>query len=437
MIYCDGNLNKIEKMNFKLDNTSNGIRVLNVFMPSLESSTLTFWIKSGSRMESDKKAGLAHFLEHMAFKGSKNYPSAKHVSEFLDGMGSEYNAGTSYEWIEFYAKVRNESLEKAFRIISDIAMNPVLNPDEMEKERGVILEEISMHEDNPMEKIGHNFGNLIFSGSSLGRDISGTKGTVSKLQVSDLQRYIKSHYVVKNSLITVSGGADSKKVIELSEKYFGELKNPSTTLKASEFRKTQSKPRLKLEFKKTEQAHLILGFLADGRTYKKRFAQAILATILGRGMSSRLFSEVRVKRGLGYAVHTGISRFSDTGVFETYAGVMLEKVEEAIQVILDEHKNLTNAKAPIKKEEIAKAKEYMKGRTALALEDTNNVNDFFGQQALFMPSIETPEEVFAKIDKVTSEEIYEEAKKLFVPAKLNLAVIGPYKNKKRFEKLLK
>ncbi len=154
-------------------------------------------------------------------------------------------------------------------------------------------------------------------------------------------------------------------------------------------------------------------------------------------MSSRLFSEVRVKRGLGYAVHTGISRFSDTGVFETYAGIMLEKVEEAIQVILDEHKNLTNAKALVKKEEIAKAKEYMKGRTALALEDTNNVNDFFGQQALFMPSIETPEEVFAKIDKVTSEEIYEEAKKLFVPAKLNLAVIGPYKNKKRFEKLLK
>jgi predicted Zn-dependent peptidase len=423
-------------MNYKLTTLENGLRVVVVPLPSLESATLTVWVGVGSRYEEPKISGLSHFLEHMVFKGGKKYSSAKEVSEKIDTMGAENNAGTAHEWTNFYIKARAGLIGEAFDVLSDVVLRPILKTEDINRERGVILEEIAMEEDTPVEKIGDVFGELIFSGSSLGVNIAGSPQTVSHIHKSDFVRYRNTHYDAKNIVITVAGGVDVIKTVKLAEKYFGTLSGTKRE-NAEQFISKQTAPRLKVEYKKSEQAHLILGFLGHPRGYELRYAESILATLLGRGMSSRLFTEVREKRGLAYAVGSSVARYVDTGAFATYAGVDLKRIDEAIKVILDQMYGLKNTKYPVSKKELNKAKEYLKGRMALALEDTNAVNDFFGQRVLFDQAIETPEQVFKKVDKVSLSEVLEVAKDLFVPEKLNLAIIGPYKDKTRFEKLIR
>ena len=436
-------------MNFSKTTLSNGLRVITVPMPSLESSTVCVWIRTGSRNEEKRINGISHFLEHMTFKGSKKRPSAKQISEAVDAIGAEFNAATSKEWTNFYIKTPSGNLETAFDVLSDMVLNPLLKKEEIEREKGVIIEEINMYEDTPMMKIGDVFENLIFSEDSLGRDISGTVKSVKSIQRDDFLSYRKRHYYADNVIVSVAGGVDEKKVIELAKKHFSDLSHigsgPGQNASHPLGGPFQTGPQVKLHPKKKEQAHLILGFMADGRGYKGRYAQGVLATILGGGMSSRLFIEVRERRGLAYAVRTSVDRYVGTGYLGTYAGVDPKRIDEAIAVMLEEHYKLANSEKRIgkacrfavAKSELTKAKEYLKGHLALALEDTHAVGDFFAEQELFLPKIETPEEVFKKVDKVSLDEILHEAKRLFVPSRLNLAVIGPYNDQSRFEKLLK
>ena len=422
-------------MDYKLTTLSNNLRVLTVPMPSLESATVTVWVKTGSRNEDKKLQGISHFLEHMAFKGSKKFPSPAAVTGFLDGLGAEYNAGTSHEWTNFYVKVRVGILEKAFEILSEVITKPILDSREIEKEKGTILEEIAMHEDTPMEKIGDVFQETIYPEHPLGWDIAGNQGSVKIIKREDFLKYRQNHYGSNNMLITVDGGISEKKVVDLAGKYFsglGFVRKPE----AKKFTKSQNKMKVKVVSKKTEQAHFILGYPAYSRTHKDRYGESVLSTILGKGMSSRLFDEIRWKRGLAYAVYTSAARFIDTGYLATYEGVDPKNCEEAIKVTLDQIYGLAEGKYPIKDKEIRKAKEYIKGRTALALEDTAAVNDFFGERALFHKSIETPEEVLKKIEKVTIDEVVAVAKDIFKPQKINLAIIGPYKNEEKFAKIL-
>ncbi len=405
-------------------------------MPTLESATVTVWIGVGARFEPDKRAGISHFIEHMSFKGSKKYKTAQEMSETIDAMGADYNAATSMEWTNFYVKSRTENLEKSFDVLSDMILHPILEKAEIEKERGVILEEIAMQEDSPIEKIGELFTELAFKGHSLARSVAGTKESVKLISQEDFVSFRDIHYKGGNIVITVAGGIDEKEVEFLAKKYFYEVEKGKKEIPGS-FKLKQEKPKLSVHYKKSEQAHFILGFMGHARNYENRYPENVLATILGRGMSSRLFNEIREKRGLAYSVSTSISRYSDTGLFETYAGVDLKRIDEAISVMLEQHYGMADGKFPVSTSELVKAKEYMKGTIALALEDTSSVNNFFGQRALFMQGIETPEEVFKKIDEVTIEEVLRSSKDLFVPEKLNLAIIGPFKNEEKFAKILK
>lgn len=425
-------------MNYHLETLPNKIRVLFVPMPSLESTTVTIWIKTGSRNESNDIAGISHFLEHIVFKGSKKRPSAREISEAVDAIGGEFNASTSKEWTNFHIKARKESLDIVFDVLSDMVLNPILSEKEIEREKGVIIEEIAMYEDTPIYQIGEVFERSLFKGDSLGRDVIGFEKSVKSIKKDDFLLYRKRYYYPENILISVSGGVDKKEVLALVKKYFGSLK-PKKVQEESfkSFESNQSKPEVILVEKKNEQAHLMLGFLGRKRDSKDKYIEAVLSSILGGGMSSRMYTEVREKRGLAYAVRVASDHYKDTGEMLTYVGVDPKNVQKVIKVILDVYYALSEKKKKITPKELSKAKEYLKGQLALSLEDTVAVNDFFGIRALFNLEIRTPDQVFKNIDNVTENEIYEYAKRVFIPEKLNLAVIGPFQEKSLFEKALK
>ncbi|MEK7498100.1 MAG: pitrilysin family protein [Patescibacteria group bacterium] len=422
-------------MNCKLSKLKNGLRVLVVPMPGLESATLTVWVKVGSRDEKDEILGISHFLEHMVFKGSKKRPSAREISQVVDGIGGEFNAATGKEWTNFYIKARAGSLETAFDILSDMVLNPVLSEEEIEREKGVILEEKKMSDDNPMMDIPDLFENLVFKGEALGRDIIGTEKSIKNIKKEDFKNHKMMHYFADNLLLTVSGGVKEAEVMKLAESYFGKLNNGKQTPLRQGFA-GQAKPQVLLKTKKDAQVNMILGFRGYPLGHKNRFAEAVLASILGMGMSSRLFIEIRERRGLAYSVRTSPEHYIDTGYFATYVGVDPNKCEEAITVMLAQHYGITNGQLPIFNKELKKAKEFLKGHLALSLEDTKSVNYFFGERQLLLDRIETPEDIYGGIDKVTIKDIVNVAKELFKKENLNLALIGPYTDASKFEKLL-
>ena len=425
-------------MNYHLDTLANKIRVLSVPIASLESATVTVWVKTGSRNEINDIAGISHFLEHIVFKGSKKRPSAKEISEAIDQIGGAFNASTSKEWTNFHIKARKKSLDTVFDVLSDMVLNPVLNEKEIEKEKRVIIEEIAMYEDTPIYQIGEVFERSLFKGNNLGRDVIGFEKTVRSIKKDDFLLYRKKYYYPENILISVSGGIDKKEVLALAEKYFGSLKLQKVKKEVLKtFKSNQSDPEIILVEKKNEQAHLMLGFLGEKRDSRERYVEAVTSSILGGGMSSRMFTEVREKRGLAYAVKVSTEHYKDTGEILTYAGVDPKNAPKAIKVILNEYYALAEKTKKINSKELSKAKEYLKGQLALSLEDTGSVNNFFGIKALFNLELKTPNQVYKKIDKVKEEEIYKFAKRVFIKEKLNLAIIGPFNQKSLFEKALK
>ena len=417
---------------------SNGLRVICVPVSSLESATVTVWVKTGSRKEDKRVNGISHFLEHMVFKGSKKRPSSKLISEAVDGLGREFNAGTTKEWTNFYIRAEKGNLDKAFDVLSDMVLNPVLDPKEIEREKGVIAEEIAMYEDTPIMKIGDVFETTIFGNTPLGWEIAGDEKSVRSIKKDDFVLYRNMHYYSDNIIVTVAGGITEKEVVTLAKKYFSGLKTkPQKITKTEKFVSKQDKPQIAVTNKDNEQAHFILGFLGNPRAHKDRYTEGVLAAIMGGGMSSRLFTEIRERRGLAYSVRTFSEHFVDTGYFATYAGVDPKKLNEAVKVALDQHWGLVEGRYPISEKELKKAKELIKGHIALALEDTREINNFYGDQILFDKKVDSPEDIFKAVDKVTVKDILVLAKKFFVPSRLNFAVIGKGIDKKEFEKLLK
>lgn len=419
-------------MKYSLTRLPSKLSLLTVPMPASESATLTVWVKTGSRNEQKDKLGISHFLEHMVFKGSKKFPTMKQLFEAFDEMGAEHNAGTTKEWTNFYVKLPVTDIERGFEILSDVVINPLLDAEELKKERNVIFEEMKMIEDIPMRNIGDIFEELIYKGSTLAEDIIGNHESMNSITQQDFLDYRKVHYHADNILISVAGGVKPKKISELSEKYFADIDPTSTTFKGISFKGEQDSPQVKIKEKKTDQAHLILGFKSEGRGYEGKFIQAVLSGILGGGASSRLWTEVREKRGLAYAVSGSMDRYSDVGYFGVYAGTDIEKSYEAIKVILDQCYGIADKSIRITDKELKKVKGFLKGHVALQLEDSNFANDFFSEQALFDKQIYTPEEIFAKVDAVTADQVYAEAAKLFQRSRLSLAIIGPFKEKEKF-----
>lgn len=422
-------------MNYKISKLNNGLRVITIPMPSLESVAVTVWVKTGSRNENKKNNGISHFLEHMFFKGTTNRPTAKQIAEEIDQIGGVQNAGTSKEYTEYYIKCRADKIEVAFDLLSDMTLNSLLDAKEIEREKGTIIEEIRMYEDTPMMNIGEVFESLIYSENTLGMEISGTEKTVQGMRREDFVDYRNNFYSAENMILTIAGGVDEKQTLELANKYFTKLVTRNSSQVVKPFKTVQNSPKIKLHNKKKEQTHVILGFLADGKNYKNKYAQTLLSTILGGGMSSRMFTEVRERRGLAYSIRTSMDRYTDIGYLGTYAGLDTKRAVEAVKVMLDQHQRIASSVQRIEIKELQKAKEYLKGHLALALEDTSDVSSFFGDQELFCQKVLTPEEVFKLIDKVTLDEVNYEAKRLFVPERLNLAIIGPYENDEEFRKI--
>jgi predicted Zn-dependent peptidase len=412
----------------------NGLTIIEVPSQDAESVVVDFFVKTGSRSENKIESGISHFLEHFLFKGTKKYPSALAISSIVDSIGGEMNANTGKEHTQFYIKAASQHLELIFELLTDMIQNPLLDAVELEKEKGVIVEEINMYKDTPMYEIENILENTMWPTDALGRDIAGTKDTVTKFTTAMFADYINRHYQAPNMILGISGKYNKKKFNALVKKYW--LSFPKKKFhgwdKATD---KQNHPRLSLQFKETEQAHISFGFKGLPYGDKRNATQTVLSAVLSGGMSGRLFTEVREKRGLAYYVSASGSAYQDTGVFGVRAGVQVAKIEEAIKVILSELEKMKNGF--VDTVELKKAKEYLKGRTILALEDNQVRLDWFVEAEAFKPKILMPQEVFKKIDAVTATEIKKVATDLFQKKNLSLAIIGPYKDKKIFEVLLK
>ncbi len=402
-------------------------------MPGSQSTTVLVLFATGSKYETKEINGISHFLEHMFFKGTKKRPNTLAISEALDRVGGEYNAFTSQEIMVYYAKVAPEYVDLALDWVSDILLNSKFDAREIDKERGVITEEINMSLDNPMRYVGDLWEELLYGDQPAGWQVIGTKANIAKMSRRQFIDYFNAHYQAKNAVVCLAGQVD-KGVEKKVAKYFGGLKKGDGAGKAA-VRESQSNPAALIHHKETDQTHLCLGTRAFDLFHKDRYALVVLAAILGGMMSSRLFISVREKKGLAYYIRSTTENYTDSGFFVTQAGVANNKVSEAIEAILVEYRKIRDQK--ISAAEIKKAKDWLQGRLRLGLETSDELASWIGLQELLRKEILTPEQIFSKIKAVSQADLQRVARDIFRPEKLNLALIGPFKDKERFEKLLK
>ena len=419
---------------FKKTILKNKLRIITIPDKNTQAATVLVAVGAGSEYERKDLSGLSHFLEHMFFKGTKKFEKPKDVAEFLDKVGGDFNAFTGEEYTGYYAKVNAEYLDIALNWVSDIFLNSRIPVQEIEKERGVIIEELHMYHDNPQMHIGQLWKEVFYGDQPAGWDIGGTKETVSKVKRQDILKYISSQYTSENTVVCVAGKINEKEIIEKVEKFFRSIKKGRANPKL----KTEERkggPRVLIDQRKTKQVNLALGVKAYDLFHEERIAANLLAVILGGMMSSRLFIEVREKLGAAYYVRTINESMVDSGWLCTFAGVDQAKLFPVIQTIIKEYGKM--AKQKISQEELKKAKDYLKGRMVLGLESSDEKAAHFGIQELLMNKTLTIEETFAKIDKVTSIDLQRVAKEMFKEENLNLALIGPLKGEEQFKKLLK
>ena len=410
----------------------NGLRIVSSFMPHTRSVSITIFVGTGSRYEKDTEAGLSHFIEHLFFKGTEKRPTARDISEAIEGVGGVINAGTDRELTVYWAKVATPHFDLALDVLADALLHSKFDPEEIEKERKVVIEELNMIRDDPREWIDVIIDEVIWPGQALGRDVAGTKETVNSFTRDDALSYLARHYTPRNTVVSVAGNVPHEYVVHAIEKALGGWKGgePQTFAPAQN---SQSAPRLRLESKRTEQAHLCLAVHGLSMLHPDRFVLDVLNVILGEGMSSRLFQEVREKRGLAYDVHSYVSHFLDAGAATVYAGVDPRRINSAIEAILSELRRL---KDEVPDSELAKAKEYSKGRLLLRMEDTRSVAGWMGAQELLTGRILTVDDVVQIIDAIRPADLQRVAQELFVTEKLNLAIVGPYRSERRFTELL-
>lgn len=421
-------------MKYDIHTLTNGLRVILVPMP--ESATATFIIMTGtgSRYENEKENGLAHFLEHMFFKGTKKRPSAHAISSELESIGSIYNAFTSKDHTAYYAKVSKQYLDTAIDVMSDMFLNSTLASKEINKERGTIIQEIDMYEDMPMRNIDDVFDALIFGTENpLGRPIAGPKENIRTFSRKDFSEYLKRNYTPENTVVCVAGSFSSPKVLAKVRLEFGRIKHAEQPALIS-FTGTQTAPRIAIKEKKTDQTHLMLGVPSYPYLHKDEYALAVLATILGQGMSSRIFIEVREKRGLAYSVRAWAEKYPDTGYFVVQAGIEHGKVQKVVETILAEFRKIKREN--VSAAELKKAKSFIKGTLAISLETSDGVAGDAASSLVAIGKIRKLEENLRSIDKVTAADIKRVANDILRTEKLNLAIIGPHVEKEKFLSLL-
>ncbi len=419
-----------QKFTFK-----NGLRLVTVPMKNTKAVTVLVLVGTGSKYETKEINGISHFLEHMFFKGTKKRPNTLAIAETLDRVGGEYNAFTDKEDTGYWAKTDSEHIDLALDWVSDVFLNSKLEPREIDKEKGVIIEEINMYLDTPMFYIEDLWEELLYGDQPAGWGIAGNKKVIAKIKREQFINYIQSHYLARNVVIVVAGSIkEGEKLKTKIEHYFKGIKTGESKSKKKTIQ-IQKKPEILVHYKKTDQTHLHLGVRGYDAFDPRKYALTLLGTILGGNMSSRLWISVREREGLAYYIRTSSLGYTDSGYLVTKAGIDNNRVEKAIEIILGEYRRITEEK--VGENELRKAKDYLKGKSILNMEESNAQAAFYGVQELIENEILTLEEKFTKIEAVTADDIRRVAKNIFRPEKLNLALIGPFKEKSKFKKLLK
>lgn len=410
----------------------NGLRILVCPLPYARSVTVAFFIGAGSRYEADEVGGAFHFAEHMFFKGTERRPTSRHISEAIESVGGFMNGSTDRESTVYWAKVASPHFSRAVDLLTDMLLHSRFAPEDVEKERGVILEELAASKDNPAEHVHYLLDATLWPGQPMGRDVGGTPESVASLTRQALLDLVAQHYVASNTVCVVAGAVEGERAVEEVASLV-EGWPVGTASVCVPVQDGQDRPRVSLEWRKTEQAHMAFALRAYPYSHPDRYALELLSVVLGEGTSSRLFLELRERRGLVYDVSSGVVPYRDCGAWTISLGVEPSKAEEAFKVVVEELFRLRQGVSP---EELQKAKELVKGRILLRMEDTRAVAFWVGGQETLLGRVLTPEEVVQKVEAVMPEDVQRVAQQIIVPQRSNLAVVGPYRSERRFLRLL-
>lgn len=421
----------LELQRFTLDN---GLSVLVTELPTTRSVTLLVYIRVGSRYEEAPLSGMAHFVEHMMFKGTRNRPRPRDISDAIEGRGGAFNAGTGYETTSYYIKVAHQHFPVALDILSDMLLHSLFEPAEIEKERHVIIEEINETFDHPTDLVFYELDRLMWHDHPLGRDIAGSAETVGALTRTQMLEFLARHYGLQNVVISVAGCIQAQDVVAQIRNAFAPLGN-ITHANFQPFTNGQHAPRALVRYKKTEQAQIAVSLWGLPRHHPDRYVLRLMNTVLGDGMSSRLFQEIRERRGLAYDVSSFASTAHDCGVVGASASVEPKQAVTTLQAILGEWNKLRAE--PVTEDELTRAKEYLKGHILLGMEDTFSIASWYGRQEVYATEMLNVDQVIERLEAVTASEIQRLAQQLFRTEALNLSVVGPFKSETRFVNALR
>jgi predicted Zn-dependent peptidase len=398
----------------------NGLTVITEGMAAVRSVSMGIWVRTGSRQETEAENGITHFLEHMVFKGTKNR-TAEEIARSADSIGGHLDAFTAKECTSFSIKVLDEHVDRGFDVLADLVKNPLLMPEHIAKESQVVQEEIKMVEDTPDDLVHEIFTQAYWRGHGLGRPILGTRQTVRSFDRPLLMDYFGRHYTPKNVIVTAAGHLEHRQIVDLASRHFAELPpgdSPATDIPPVPH------PTIRQRHKKNlEQSHICLGTPAYSNVHEKRYACYVMNTVMGGGMSSHLFQNIREQRGLAYAVFSGLSAFRDAGYLSVYAGTATENVEEVIKLIVQELRQMKSK--PLAEEEIQRAKDYLKGSTLLGLESTLSRMSNLARQEMHFGRHVSMDEITKRVDAVTAEDVLDVAQELFCPGRIALTVLSP------------
>lgn len=407
----------------KLDN---GLRIILAPQPSNLAATVLVLVEAGSKYETKEISGLSHFLEHMCFKGTKKRPRAIDITSELDTLGAVSNAFTSNEYTGYFVKVQSKHIDKALDVVSDIYLNPVFEPQEIDKERGVIIEEINMYEDLPRRKVHDIFMSLLYGDQPAGWDISGRKEIIQILKRDDFLKYRKENYLAKSTIVVVAGDFNEKEVLERVKEFFSGIETGVKSGKVK-IKEEQSKPAFSVKFKESDQTHLVLGFRAFDTFDERRFALEVLADVMGGSMSSRLFQKIREEMGAAYYVRADADLYTDHGYLAASAGAAHGKLDDIIKAALTEFGRIREEE--VGQAELKRVKDHIIGTMILNMETSDELAGFYGSQEVVKGEIMSFDEVVKKIQAVSAPEIKAVAQDIIRDEKLNLALIGPFKDK--------
>ena len=421
-------------MKFNKTTLKNGLRVITVPMADNPSVTVLVLVEAGSKYETKDINGISHFLEHLTFKGTTKRPKASDISREFDSIGAEHNAFTSQEYTGYYGKADAKRCDNLLDILSDMYLNPLIDKGEMEKEKGVIIEEIRMYNDLPQQIAGHLFEEVLYGDQPAGWKILGTEENIRSCTRDQVVKYRGEHYKSTSTVVVVSGSFDENTIIKKVENYFGKIETGINKPKLAVIEK-QSLPQIKTFFKETDQTHLVIGVRTFSVNDKRVPALRVLSAILGKGMSSRLFSKMRNELGICYYIGASNDSSTDHGELAISAGIDNSRVEEGVKEILSECRKMKNELVP--EDELKKVKDYISGRTMLSLETSDARADYCGHKEILKGDIESPEEALEQVCAVTAEDVKKLAKEIFVNESLNMAIVGKFKDGSQFKDYFK